>query len=343
MGKTFSTGLLTNGIWQDASNNIGIGAAPSGSYKLEVTGTAKVSTSAYFAIASGSVGIGTASPSDKFSVDAGTGNIVTSSFFNSTMTAGQSTFLEFGKNYSNNYNTGELAFKFVGDGSSSNMVSIGFYGAGNKLNVLGNGNVGIGETSLGNEKLTIKQTTGNASALYVLTSGVTAGQSYGLTVVAGTNSSDRTFAVFNQSSTEYFRVRGDGAITTGTASQSPYNLTTGNSANCYIENNGFLYRSTSSLKYKTDVKDYTKGLNEVLQLRPVFYKGKGENDGDKQYAGLIEEEVHDLGLTEFVQYAEDGTPDALAYANMIALLTKAIQEQQATITSLQERLNKAGL
>jgi hypothetical protein len=44
MGKTFSTGLLTNGIWQDASNNIGIGAAPSGSYKLEVTGTAKVSS-----------------------------------------------------------------------------------------------------------------------------------------------------------------------------------------------------------------------------------------------------------------------------------------------------------
>jgi hypothetical protein len=44
MGKTFSTGLLTNGIWQDASNNVGIGAAPSGSYKLEVTGTAKVSS-----------------------------------------------------------------------------------------------------------------------------------------------------------------------------------------------------------------------------------------------------------------------------------------------------------
>lgn len=44
MGKTFSTGLLTNGLWQDASNNIGIGGSPSGSYKLEVTGTAKVSS-----------------------------------------------------------------------------------------------------------------------------------------------------------------------------------------------------------------------------------------------------------------------------------------------------------
>jgi len=43
MGKTQLTGNLTNAISQDASNNVGIGAAPSGSYKLEVTGTAKVS------------------------------------------------------------------------------------------------------------------------------------------------------------------------------------------------------------------------------------------------------------------------------------------------------------
>jgi hypothetical protein len=42
MGKTFSTGLLTNGLWQDASNNIGIGGSPSGSYKFEVTGTGAI-------------------------------------------------------------------------------------------------------------------------------------------------------------------------------------------------------------------------------------------------------------------------------------------------------------
>ena len=39
MGKTFSTGSLTNAIWQDASNNIGIGGAASSSYKFQVTGT----------------------------------------------------------------------------------------------------------------------------------------------------------------------------------------------------------------------------------------------------------------------------------------------------------------
>jgi hypothetical protein len=42
MGKTFSTGLLTDGISQDSSNNIGIGVAPSGTNKFEVSGSTKL-------------------------------------------------------------------------------------------------------------------------------------------------------------------------------------------------------------------------------------------------------------------------------------------------------------
>jgi hypothetical protein len=128
----------------------------------------------------------------------------------------------------------------------------------------------------------------------------------------------------NSSGTELFLVRNDGFFRTGTAAVSPYNYTSAAAANGYIDTDGALRRSTSSLKYKTDVRDYDKGLNQVLQMRSVYYKGI--NDGEKQFAGLIAEEIHDLGMTEFVQYAEDGTPDALAYSNMIALLTKAVQE-----------------
>ena len=116
---------------------------------------------------------------------------------------------------------------------------------------------------------------------------------------------------------------------------STYNLTTGTAANMHVDSNGFFYRSTSSLKYKTDVRDYDKGLNEVMQLQPKYYKGK--DDGNVQFAGLIAEDVHDLGLTEFVQYADDETPDALAYPNMIALLTKAIQELKAEIELLKSK------
>jgi hypothetical protein len=115
-----------------------------------------------------------------------------------------------------------------------------------------------------------------------------------------------------------------------------YNLTTGAAANMHCSADGTFYRSTSSLKYKVDVEDATHGLVELMALRPVTYKGK--NDGATVFGGLIAEEVHDAGLSEFVQYAEDGTPDSLAYGNMVSLAIKAIQEQQIVIEDLKARL-----
>jgi len=108
-----------------------------------------------------------------------------------------------------------------------------------------------------------------------------------------------------------------------------YALTSASAANVFVQTDGTLYRSTSSLKYKTNVQDATHGLTELLTLRPVTYKGK--TDGDKIFGGLIAEEVHEAGLTEFVQYAEDGTPDALAYSNMVSLCIKSIQELKAIV------------
>jgi len=136
----------------------------------------------------------------------------------------------------------------------------------------------------------------------------------------------------NSAGTTLVYIREDGVFNTGMASLSPYNLTTGAGANLHVSSDGTVYRSTSSLKYKTDVQDATHGLAQVMALRPVTYKGN--NDGEIVFGGLIAEEVHEVGLTEFVQYAEDGTPDALAYANMVSLAFKAIQEQQAIIEQL---------
>jgi len=114
--------------------------------------------------------------------------------------------------------------------------------------------------------------------------------------------------------------------------------TTGNAANVWANpSSGDLYRSTSSIKYKKNVQNYQRGLADVMQLRPVTYEGKNEIDNGRTFAGLIAEEVHELGLTEFVQYAEDGTPDALAYQNMIALAFKAIQELKAEINTLKNK------
>ena len=81
-------------------------------------------------------------------------------------------------------------------------------------------------------------------------------------------------------------------------------------------------------------------IDIVKKLTPVYYKSKSSVvDGDKQFAGFIAEDIHHLGLTEFVNYLEDGTtPNSLAYQNMVVLLTKAIQEQQVLIDALTTRI-----
>lgn len=114
--------------------------------------------------------------------------------------------------------------------------------------------------------------------------------------------------------------------------------TTAAAANLHIDifNNNLLSRSTSSLKYKKDVEDYDKGIESIKSLRPVYYRGK--EDGDKRYAGLIAEEVHESGLDEFVMYDTEGEPDSLAYQNMVALLIKGMQEQQAQIENLTQEI-----
>ena len=208
---------------------------------------------------------------------------------------------------------------FLGDGSSSVIrkltsstpLTFANQGGSAEMTIDSSGNVGIGETSiLGRLSVKGSTTTSSSFSVYVTDS-------------AG--------------SSEFF-VRDDGLIGTGVLANSPYNFTTANAANCNIATNGFLGRSTSSIKYKKDISNLTHGLTEVLKLRPVTYKGKSEYDGSKVFGGLIAEEVHNAGLTEFVQYAEDGSPDSLSYGNMVSLAFKAIQELKAENDSLKSRI-----
>ena len=104
--------------------------------------------------------------------------------------------------------------------------------------------------------------------------------------------------------------------------------TTVSSANLFISGGFNFQKSTSSRRYKTDITDATHGLSDVLNLRSVTYKGV--NDGETIFGGLIAEEIHDAGLTEFVNYSQDDAgndiPEGVHYGHMVALAFKAIQE-----------------
>ena len=221
-------------------------------------------------------------------------------------------------------------------GALTFATTAGGTAATERMRIDSSGNVGIGTTTTTRAKLNIDTDGSNTSAGYGLALTNLAGGGTTWTLQCGdqgVNNGAFTIRQTGISGTTYFKIEAStGYITV----PGVYTLTTGSAANVFVGTGGDLRRSTSSLKYKTDIQDATHGLAEVMQLRPVIYKGI--NDGETVFGGFIAEEVDALGLTEFVQYADDGSPDALAYGNMVSLLAKAIQEQQALITALTARI-----
>jgi hypothetical protein len=116
-----------------------------------------------------------------------------------------------------------------------------------------------------------------------------------------------------------------------------YSNTTANAANVYVSGTGLLQRSTSSLKYKENIEPLPYGLKEVQKIKPVTFTSKGDDSGAR-YGGLIAEDLHKQGLSEFVVYDEENQPDAIHYGNLVSLAFKAIQELEAKVASLEAQI-----
>jgi hypothetical protein len=226
--------------------------------------------------------------------------------------------------------TGSGSFDAVIGTSSNRNLCFGVFGA-TKMMLDNAGNLLVGLTSaISSFSKTIQIQDSSSSALCTSITGANARNWF-----TGCNSSG-LYGVYDATAGAYRLQIG----TTGRVYiPNAYTETTGNSANLFVDTDGRLIRSTSSLKYKQNVQDATHGLTDLLKLRSVTYQGKSESDADKTFGGLIAEEVHDAGLTEFVQYAEDGSPDALAYGNMVSLCVKAIQELKAINDTQAETIN----
>lgn len=107
--------------------------------------------------------------------------------------------------------------------------------------------------------------------------------------------------------------------------------------------NGRVQTVSSSRRYKEDIEDHQVDLDAILQLRGRSWRDRAEaaeNPGTtNRYAGLIAEEVHDLGLTEAVLYDPDGAPRNIQDRPLIVGLIQLAQRQQAQIDALTARLD----
>ena len=124
----------------------------------------------------------------------------------------------------------------------------------------------------------------------------------------------------------------------GTADQGAYNLQVNGTgvwgAGAYV--NG------SDKRLKDNIQTLNDGLSVVSQLRPVTFQYKPEHSKDQSVQpGFIAQELQQvMAGKDYLDGVVQSGPKYLnvAYQNLIPILTKAIQEQQAIINDLRARV-----
>ncbi len=118
--------------------------------------------------------------------------------------------------------------------------------------------------------------------------------------------------------------------------------------NLHLYNNGtyrgaFLassgaYMQTSDRKLKKDITPLDNNtLNKVMQLNPVSYLMKAQTD-TKRNLGLISQEVQEI-FPSLTHYVKESDLITLSYTELIPILIKAIQEQQAIIDTQNSKID----
>lgn len=119
--------------------------------------------------------------------------------------------------------------------------------------------------------------------------------------------------------------------------------TTASAANCFLDgaDSNRIYRSTSSARYKTGIRDLPEDRASALhKLRPILYKSLAEGD-DKSldWFGLIAEEVAEAEprLVQYTKDPETGAliPDGVQYERISVLLVAEVQRLMHRIEVLE--------
>ena len=72
-------------------------------------------------------------------------------------------------------------------------------------------------------------------------------------------------------------------------------VNSGSSANLFINSStGFLARSTSDRRGKKDISDIVSTLEQLCQLRPIYFYNKNDESNEIRLAGLIADEVEGI-------------------------------------------------
>jgi len=238
-----------------------------------------------------------------------------------------------------------------------------------KLRLDGNGNLLVGYTSDQGYKFGV-----NGTSIFASNMIIGASSDAGITLVpasgtskyqtAGSGNSgaiwhasiETTFASYENAgcSQMAFKTENKGSGTTDTSVVQMVIRPTGDirmtslvaagSRTVLADANGQLSAPVSDESVKENIIPIEYGINEIMQMNPVWFEFIDEykNYGEGRQNGNIAQEMEAI-IPEAVFTTPKTGKMGINYDQLHAVYIKAIQEQQATITSLQDRLTKAGL
>ena len=196
-----------------------------------------------------------------------------------------------------------------GQSGSSNATSLRFY---NKNSSTGPGNSGI-------ERMRLTSNANGTGALYINQTSEVSGANSHLVV-------NNSVAIVSGSTFRSFYMSGNGNAYFWNGSNQPY-ISSGGS-----------FTNASDVSLKKDITDLTYGIDVLKNLKPRKYKMKAD---DKEQIGFIAQEV-EADVPEVVEASETPNGDqhkGLAYGNLTAVLTKALQEAVTKIEKLEAEVN----
>jgi len=262
-----------------------------------------------------------------------------------------------------NIGIGKEAGRFI---TGADNVIIGNL-AGDASTYSGNNNVGIGSNALGKNTSGSGNSAVGKDALDALTSGggnCALGNASGTNLTTGSNnvvvgSEAGEDATTQTNSTFVGRLAGQNGTTgsnntclghrAGRTGDGVFSLTSqsnrivlGNSSitNAYIQ---VAWTVVSDQRDKTEIQDIPVGLDLVNNLRPVSYKFRENRDSDTavgktKYGFLAQEVLAAEGDNPVIGDNEEADKLKMTTDNLVAVLTKAIQEQQTIIDDLKSRI-----
>jgi hypothetical protein len=245
----------------------------------------------------------------------------------------------------------------TGDGGSTGTAGIvaktggggnsGTYGFGGNTDYLIKGgsdyaNMQFVAGGSGNTRMTIQGSTGD---VYI---GTTTLNKDGRLVVYGETTTASYYAIraYSVGSDVLFGVRNDGALISGTLTNSPYNLVRSGRV-MMVDVSGVIGYQSSTRESKTNINNLTD-ISFLYQLNPVSFNYRkteeisntftDEYNEDLHY-GLIADEVEKVNK-ELVFYNEKNGQKEVAgveYGKLTAVLVKAIQELTARVQYLENK------